>query len=62
MQPATLIEVAEALGVSLERAYQIEQKALCKLRTLLRRQGLVLDDFVDVICRDRHDQRPKQWE
>ena len=43
----TLEQVGEALGVTRERARQIEKIALKKLRANLKRQGLTLDDLID---------------
>lgn len=39
---ATLEEVAQELGVSRQRAQQIEQKALAKCRVILEAHGLTL--------------------
>ncbi len=44
-------QVAEALGISYSRAWQIEQTALRKLRWILRKRGLTLDDFIAVFER-----------
>ena len=42
---ATYAEIAKELGVSPERARQIEQKALYKLNRLLRKAGINPADF-----------------
>ena len=49
---ATHDEVAAALGISRQRAYQIEQQALRKFRLRLQarlaREGLTLQDLLEV--------------
>ena len=42
----TLEEVGASLGVTRERARQIEKRALKKLEAKLKRQGLKLEDFL----------------
>lgn len=42
----TLEEVGASLGVTRERARQIEKKALKKLKARLKRQGLKLEDLL----------------
>lgn len=42
----TYPQIAAVLGVSVERVRQIEQNALRKLRCVLRKKGLVLDDLI----------------
>lgn len=46
-RPLTLQEVGDALGVTRERARQIEAKALKKLAIRLRAQGLTIEDFLE---------------
>ena len=42
----TLGDVAKALGVTKERARQIEASALRKLRSILKKRGLELEDLL----------------
>lgn len=44
----TLDEVATALGVSRQRAHQIETRALNKLRAWSQRRGIKAEDLIDV--------------
>lgn len=44
--PKTLQEVGTAFGVTRERARQIEEKALRKLRTIVKQKNLTMDDFI----------------
>lgn len=46
-RPLTLQEVGDALGVTRERARQIEAKALKKLAIRLRAQNLTIEDFLE---------------
>lgn len=43
---ATFAEIGAELGVSRERARQIEQQALRKLAVILERRGLTLEDLL----------------
>ena len=51
---ATLAEIADDLGVSVERARQIESSALRKLRLWCRRHGYRAEHFIGADP-DRHD-------
>jgi len=42
----TLEEIADMMGVTRERVRQIEEKALAKMRTRLRKRGLDLHDII----------------
>lgn len=46
-RPLTLQEVGDALGVTRERARQIEVKALSKLKKRLLARGYVIEDFLE---------------
>lgn len=50
---ATLEEVGQALGVSRERARQIENRALTKSQIILSRWGYTLQDLLP--DEERHD-------
>jgi DNA-directed RNA polymerase sigma subunit (sigma70/sigma32) len=51
-------EVAAMLGVSRQRAQQIEQTALAKARAVLERRGLTAADLFDLIQRGHHGGGP----
>lgn len=51
-------EVSEHLGLSLSRVFQIERRAMMKLRNICRQRGLVVDDFFDAVPVDRCNQLP----
>ena len=53
----TRLEVAEALRISPARVFQIENRALQKIRLMLRQRGLDLSDFIDVLPVRRHDHK-----
>ncbi|MDM0083163.1 sigma factor-like helix-turn-helix DNA-binding protein [Variovorax sp. J31P179] len=40
-------EIAAELNISKQRAAQIEEQALAKLRVLLAQRGYVIDDLID---------------
>lgn len=42
-------EVADRLGLSIYRVFQIERRAMMKLRNICRQRGLTVDDFFDVV-------------
>jgi DNA-directed RNA polymerase sigma subunit (sigma70/sigma32) len=42
----TLAEVGRELGISRERARQLEKRALTKARVILRRRGYTLQDLL----------------